>query len=67
VSKHEEVSTCIAMLVELIDDEAELDDVCALLCAVGAACGDERIAVKLLEAITPIMIAAFADAIGRNN
>jgi hypothetical protein len=67
VNKRMEVEACIGMLVRLIEDESELDDICALLCAVGAACNDKALAAELLKAITPLMIASFLDMTARNN
>ena len=67
MSKRTEVEACIGLLVRLIDDESELNDICTLLCAVGAACNDEELAAKLLGAIKPLMIAAYIDMLGRNN
>ena len=67
MNKRMEVEACIGTLVRLIEDESELDDICALLCADGAACNDQQLAAKLLEAITPLMIASYIDMLGRNN
>lgn len=66
-SKRAEVEACIAILVQLTDEHSELDDLCALLCAVGAACGDEVLAAMLLTAIEPIMLASYIEMTARNN
>lgn len=67
VNKRMEIAAIIGALVQTIDEHADLDDICALLCAVGAACGDEDLAAKLLVAINPVMVAAFIDLTARNN
>lgn len=67
MNKRMEVEACIATLVQLTDEHSELDGLCALLCAVGAACGDTSLEAKLIDAISPIMVAAFIDMTAGNN
>ena len=66
-NNRQELAECISALVEAIDPIRELDGLCALLCAVGAACYDETLEAKLIEAISPIMANEFMRLIGRNN
>jgi len=67
VNKRAEAAVCIDTLLMLIADQPELQDICALLCATAAACLSETIAAKLLEAASPIMIAAYIETTVRNN
>lgn len=68
MNKREDVAECIVKLIGLIDDDSDLDDIAALLSAVGAACMSEPLAAALIDAISPIMVAAYFDLkSGRNN
>ena len=62
-----QLSFLLGGLIESIDEVAELDGLCALLSAVGAACGSEDLERKLLEAITPIMTECYKDVIRQMN
>lgn len=67
MNKRADVAERIGALLDLIDDDPALDDISALLAAVGAACMDKRIAEALIDAINPIMVAAYHQYSGRNN
>jgi len=67
VNKRAEAIVLIDTLLILTEEQPELQDISALLCAAAAACFNEALAAELIEAITPIMFAAYNEATGRNN
>jgi len=66
-SERQQVSIAITALIEVIEDRPDLSGICALLCAVGAACHNEAAEMAMLQAVTPVMFELRQAIVGRNN